>query len=373
MPTPQEFIEKGYVYFGYFPPEMESEELYPHYIKEEVEDTVQKIKSYQNENTVTFGFMTDLHYAPTNDHDICLSRTVNAYKEIAKQVGCDTLLLGGDLGANGNKQFATEAFVRFHKHFDGVRHFPITGNHDDNTIWQKCIDSPTSDHHFTHKELYELLFSHLPKYGVKTGGEDILYYYVDDAENKMRYICLDISDIPFIMEEGNLKYRGQNTFVLSQKQVEWLTKTALDFKEDGWGAVIVSHSALCKNTRLKAEEYESNYLDVVNETINAFVGRKKVQKEMFDGDFRIKLDADFTNAKSQIYAVVLGHFHDDIIVNETVPYIATANSSMYNSQFYKRNQGDKTELLFDFITIDKAKRKIYITRVGQGEDRETNY
>lgn len=38
-----------------------------------------------------------------------------------------------------------------------------------------------------------------------------------------------------------------------------------------------------------------------------------------------------------------------------------------------RRDGDKTELLYDIVTIDKKKRRIFITRVGAGKDREISY
>ena len=48
----------------------------------------------------------------------------------------------------------------------------------------------------------------------------------------------------------------------------------------------------------------------------------------------------------------------------------TANCVMYctdNPSCVQRRDGDKTEILFDIMTIDKKKRKIYITRVEQGK------
>ena len=38
-----------------------------------------------------------------------------------------------------------------------------------------------------------------------------------------------------------------------------------------------------------------------------------------------------------------------------------------------RRDGDETELLFDVVTVDPEKRKIYVVRVGSGENREVEY
>ena len=47
---------------------------------------------------------------------------------------------------------------------------------------------------------------------------------------------------------------------------------------------------------------------------------------------------------------------------------------MYKSdKTIERNDGDKTELLMDIITIDTKKRTVTLTRVGSGEDRSYTY
>lgn len=54
----------------------------------------------------------------------------------------------------------------------------------------------------------------------------------------------------------------------------------------------------------------------------------------------------------------------------------TANSVTYYSgskTAVPRADGDKTEILFDIVTIDKNERKIYLTRMGAGEDRVVSY
>ena len=45
----------------------------------------------------------------------------------------------------------------------------------------------------------------------------------------------------------------------------------------------------------------------------------------------------------------------------------------YNPNYLPRTDGDKTELLFDIVTINKKERTIYVTRVGSGEDRVIKY
>ena len=44
MPTKEEFIEKGYVYFGYISPELSSHDEYPDYIRATAEECVEKVQ-----------------------------------------------------------------------------------------------------------------------------------------------------------------------------------------------------------------------------------------------------------------------------------------------------------------------------------------
>ena len=76
--------EKGYVAFGYFSPPLSFKDEYPEYIENEVNRCVERIKEHQNENTVSFAFITDIHYSETENHDMRTKRLVNAYKKLQR-------------------------------------------------------------------------------------------------------------------------------------------------------------------------------------------------------------------------------------------------------------------------------------------------
>lgn len=375
MPTAEEFREKGYVYVGYFPPELSSSDPYPEYIKEEVEDSVAKIQSHQTRDSITFAFMTDLHFAPTYNHSIRLQRTLNAYKEINKRTAIDMLVLGGDLGANGNKEFSAKAFREFRAHFDGTEYFPVNGNHDDNSIWETCIEAEKSEYHFTHEELYALLFNHLPKQRVEFDEKHhALYYLYDDKNSKTRYIFTDTNEPPEIMDNGKLRYGGQHNFVQSQEQLDWLVNTALQFDEAGWSAVVIGHSF--ERPDNKTESGENYYLTPMRDIVNAYKEGGSLHKSYYDGDMERRVDADFSDGmRAELICMVMGHYHFDDVDYEKngLPYILTAHGTMYNTGSHKKYDGTKTEISFDVITIDKNARTIYITKVGDGEDRIIKY
>lgn len=373
MPTAAEFREKGYVHVGYFPPELSSSDEYPDYIKEEVEDSIKKILSYQNTDSVTFAFMTDLHYAPTYNHHIRLTRTLNAYKAIDSAVTIDKLILGGDLGANGEKAFAAKAFYDFRMHFYGLDYYPVLGNHDDNTIWDQCTESETTTNYFTHDELYSMLFNHLTKSGVEFDKNNRApYYYCDDKYSKTRYIFLDTTDVPYIIENGKLKYGAQHIYAISQKQTDWLCNEALRFSEDGWSVIVSTHTA---ETPTVSQPDEINTLGAIRAILRAYKTGKNIHESFGDGDFKLDVNADFSNyTRGDFIAVLVGHFHaDKIDYEDGLPYIFTSNATMYCHGDHIRKDGDKSEILFDVMTVDKRTRKIYITRVGYGEDRIATY
>ena len=91
------------------------------------------------------------------------------------------------------------------------------------------------------------------------------------------------------------------------------------------------------------------------------------------------INVDFKEyTKAEIIGVFVGDYHTDAVEKDSagIPYILTANAVMYctsNPSYVKRYDGDKSEILFDVVTVDKKKRKIYITRVGAGEDRVVEY
>ncbi len=366
----QKFADIGYVNFGYFSPELSSDNKYPEYIRKNVLEAVEKIQNVQNRSSVTFAFMADIHYSKTHNHDIRTSRLMNAYKEIKKRVNIDMLILGGDYTNDGNKNYKITNYRELRAHLDNESYFPVNGNHDDNSIWGLYINADTSTHHLTSDELYNLFYNHLPKFGAKFDKKNPgLYYYVDDEASKLRYIFLDMSDIPYKVDEnGKLIYTKQHTFALSQNQLDWLTNEALMFSEEGWDIIVVAHT-------FSHTEYEEKNLTVVNDILDAYKNGERIKKEYYEDDFFVKINADFKNKKrGNIIALFAGHHHADIVkyTNAGLPIIFTGCTIMYNYGV-KRTDGDKSELLFDIVTVDRNSKKLHITRVGAESDRIVEY
>jgi len=169
---------------------------------------------------------------------------------------------------------------------------------------------------------------------------------------------------------------------MSQAQTDWLINKALKFDEEGWSVIFISHWVpLHLNEEIEAND--NKYLSHLTDLVDAYKMGDGIEKEYYSGDFKISVIADFSEYKrGEMIAFFIGHNHVDR-VSETksgIPVISTGNAGMFNSGArpdgtfeVMRYDGSKSEILFDVVTIDKELRKIYMTRVGEGEDREINY
>lgn len=359
-----------------------NDDLFPEYLEEEAWESITEIHELRTRDSVSFAFMTDNHYMPAHGHDVNLGRTMNTLMRISHNTGIDRIFLGGDHTVDGEKKKKIEFLKSFKKHLVNFEYFPVNGNHDDGTFWDMAVHpGERSVNHLSHKELKAVFYDKLPKRGLQMGGDDALYYMYDDNFYKIRYVFLDVCDIPYIYENGILRYRGQDTMAMSQRQTDWLINKALKFEDKGWSVLFISHWVPLHLDEEK-EAHDNKYLEHLTDIVDAYKNRENIDKVYYDGDFELLVKTDFKGEKrADVMGFLIGHNHVDR-VSETksgIPVISTGNAGMFNSGMKDgvfevvRKDGDKSEILFDIVTIDKTKRKIYLTRVGEGEDREIGY
>ena len=368
---------------GYLSPELSTQDTYPDYIREEAQISAYDVnKHLDGDNTITFGFMTDLHYATTENHRIRMKRMLNAYKDICNKTHNRILLIGGDLTNEGCREYKIECFKELKQQFSDIRYFPCNGNHDDGTIWDiQYIDNDKSENHLTQAERYDLFYSHLKaEKAVFPDGEKVLYYYVDDEKNKTRFIALDSGDVPQNMINGKLVHSAQWEFAMSQKQTDWLINDALSLSTEGWSIIIFVHSMIPPSSISEAckQAREKWYLNHIEDILDSFKQRGKVYASYYDHDFKIDVNADFASYKNaDLIGFFVGDFHRDMVdyTKGNIPKIFTANSVTYRGTQDRppRNDGDKSEMLFDMVTVNKKTRNVHLTRVGCGNDRDVQY
>lgn len=374
--TKEELIETGFINYGYISPELSTSDTYPDYIKENVLEAVKKIQSHQTRNSLTFAFMTDLHYSTNENHDIRTKRLMNAYSELKRKVHIDKLILGGDFCNDGCKPYKVRNYTELRNFVGDEKYFPVNGNHDDNSIWDALIENDTSVNHMTQEELYTVFYNHLPSLGARFNNKSPgLYYYYNDDVQKVRYIFLDTQDIPYLVDEnGKLIYTKQHTFAISQAQADWLVNEALCVDEN-WEIIVVAHNFPTENDKHPADGNDLVNLDIITEVLNAYQNGQDIEKSFYEDEFLINVKADFSGRKrANIIACFSGHYHDDfeVVTKSGIPVIYTGNVIMYKYRI-PRIDGEKSELLFDVVTIDRDSKTIYTTRIGQGEDRVIKY
>ena len=372
MRTKEALQACGFLYDGYLMPELTSLDVFPQYVKQAAEEAVVRIDSNKNKDSVMFAFMSDIHYFPSVNHFVRLERTLNAYRYIQEKIGADMLVIGGDHTIDGNKEYKKSFLTQLRMHFKDLKYFPINGNHDDGTIWDKAfVCQQQSTNHLTHDEMYNLFYDHVTDLGAQMESE-ALYYFLDDATTKTRFVFLDSGDIPYLYENEKLRYIGQDTYAYSQKQLDWLINKALVFSEEGWHVIFFSHTVSCNLKNYMKPEKDNDYMMPLFELVDTYKKGEKLNKIFYEKDFEVCVNVDFSNVtRAEVVAFFAGHFHVDRLdfTREDIPLVIVGNTGMYNSPGCVRTDGDKTELLFDVVTVNYDERKIYLTRVGCGTDR----
>ena len=97
-------------------------------------------------------------------------------------------------------------------------------------------------------------------------------------------------------------------------------------------------------------------------------------------DYTLQMQYPFSEYRRAVIAgVVMGHTHTDYVdYSKTgIPYIHTASAYaddvIDRRKAPKRSDGNKTEILFDVITVCKENASLYLSRVGAGHDRVIQY
>ena len=270
----------------------------------------------------SFIFITDLHY---NDND---GHSAAAVKYILDRSAVRKIIVGGDIcnGSSRGKQVGLGQVMNFRNAFMFPDLFYIRGNHDSNTeISGRRTDLAISD-----EELYDLFLRPVEDRIVR--GEWLSYYF-DNPEAKIRYICLDTGH--------------PDPCVLSDTQVAWMQDTIRELLS-GWTVIVLTHQYLDPGGAMDGN------------------GQKILPA----------LTAIYDEVNAVIACVICGHCHDDFMetTEKGFPVITTTcDVRVWQEGQLKRKKHTCTEQAFDVFHIDTAARKIHITRIGAGADRQASY
>jgi hypothetical protein len=326
--------------------ETESDSLtVPTFWQSAVDACVSKIKALQvGRNCVTFPFFSDNHQR--NGYTGIL------IAHIMKECNIPYCFFGGDSISNGYIE-SEAVMIEQDKAFDTImsyipngRFCRAVGNHDG--FWN--VSSATGDeYHYTDAQIYELFLREESIAQNKHFGGDGTYYYVDDIASKVRWVVLDTNDS-----------------TVEAEQISWLQNTALTFNESGWAVVFISHQPISNHYHALISN-SAEVRTVVKNYINGSSANKADVVGWFSG--HIHRDRIYTgiatNTTDDSQGTAMGFTQITITSDHTgIAYDDATKHTVAND--------DKSHAI-DFVTINKATRKVNITRLGIGNDRSYTY
>ena len=329
----------------------------PAYWGEEINNVINKVTDYQRlggYNCTSFGFITDIHWGNNNGNSPAL------LKKVLNECNVPYYFDGGDVVRGSGlekKDKLISLIVEEREAFKDVQDkcLRVIGNHD--PAYSELGGTSYYAQNLTHEETYDVFFR-ASAFGnnIVWGGEN-KYFYADDKAHKIRYIGLDSTDTPYDVNKMRL-------FCFREAQIKWLANEALNVPSDDWSVVICSHFAPTSTSSSIVNA------DIILGLLKAFKNKSSYSVVGTNSTYPVSLNVDYTNKGGNVICWIYGHVHSDNIYEvETIKVISTDGDVKEEDKI----KGTITEQAFDIFTINKSTRKVNITRVGQGEDREFEY
>ena len=276
---------------------------------------------------ITFAHFSDVHGASTS---------VQRVVELANSVsGIDDVICTGDIVRD---HFSDG--LGFWDFIEGSEKIlTVIGNHD------VVIDSSDWNNLISQSQRYETFIApYASNWGAIT-TENKSYYYKDYADGKLRLIVLDCM-------LKNTDATEQNT---------WLANVLSSAKSSGYSVVIAEHYPV-SNARKIDCTFTNEIRDIQSYNVLDTSYQQTVQEFMDNG-------GDFV-------CYLAGHVHnDEILYNADYPkqifiMVDTADYGI-NAEYYSdtaRQYGEKSQDLFNLVSIDTYAKLIKIIRIGADKD-----
>ena len=175
----------------------------------------------------------------------------------------------------------------------------------------------------------------------QVGNNGRHYYYVDNKQQKIRYVILN-AFAPSGSTEVEAAQRGYE-----EAQITWMTNVAFNV-EIGWSIIIFTHGLWTFDVETGTNMYIStngNYLNMINAI------------DSYDG-------------AGEIVGIFVGHEHLDRMAKTNtlgIPVFYQETDANRITQVYKdddRNPGTIAEQAFDVAILDKEHRTWHLVRIG---------
>lgn len=335
---------------------------FPDYYRSHMQDRVATINGeLTSPDNFGFGFITDVHAEYNTKHFPAL------IDEVRTKTPVNEFLGGGDwatawFDAANDADQKPELFTFFEdlrRLFKDVPLLKTVGNHE----WAYGANNA---YNITSQEMYAYYLRDEDKmFSSIQWGPDHTYYYWDDQQAKCRYISLNVMDYPDTVKPTGNADNKEWYFKVSDTQINWL-KTTLNSVPDGYVVAIESHLV-----PLNADQFASFPAAKIGTTITNGEDLQAIASA-----YAAKT-GDFAGAKGDLLGWFGGHYHaDDITVRNGVAYITTLADCMSVSDIKggpQKTAGTVSEQAFDVATVDRASRRVSLTRIGAGSDRSFTY
>ncbi len=336
----------------------------------EIDETVFKVLENTEEKSVSFGFITDLHFDDAQElSKTSIKKQLIALVEIANNSSLDFIVLGGDLYSGDvlkeNKQGAKHLLIEMLEPLNESKKpvLVLKGNHDDNSYYN--IYDPTiplkDENILSCDEYYS--YTNARFQGLIDSTDNYFFYDLD--KKNTRIICLNASDYPLTKnEDGTRIYAGSNYYGYSEEQLKWLVDIALGDRNKRY--IILSHFG--------TDMYTVDWRDELN-----LIMKSLNEKTIYAG---VGTSRDFSGYKG-LELFCFGHLHADKISNsdkiggaiaistgsaviDNTPVSAEESTNGYD-RVLGRTYDNYSECLFDIIMIKSG--EVRCLRFGAGEDR----
>ena len=284
------------------------------YITSKVNEINSIIKSCAS-NGDAFFFITDEHW------ELNARNSPMLVKYLHDKCNITRLFDGGDR-YNGYDEYRVDCLLREAMGSDRV--YPVVGNHE------YLLGG-------TNNDAFATSFIHITD--AVWGEQGKPYYFVDNNQQKIRYIMLQAFDEH---QDGSVGA----SIGYSDAELAWLQNTALNV-EHGWVIIIFTHSMLAMNDNTKTVGVPSGRFKMAYDIINNYDG------------------------KGTIACVIMGHAHWDkkhttssgvqMIVTTCDKYDLSKEPGLEQDT---RTPGTISEQAFEVVVLDKQNRKITFVRIG---------
>ena len=350
--------------------------------------------------------LADMHWEFSNRN------TAEVANYLIAELGINKVFHAGDF-MNGQDTYAdsikiTKGWLEEMSTLDAYW-YPVRGNHDTNSCWTPFTPEDVwydyEFHDLVMKAKKAGIYADRSAEGItvsrkvtadmglkdKKGNlltketNDCLFYYMDDANQKIRYYFLDdggtgVFDQSYTDQTG-IKYTDTLDWVNVipfEEQLKWVKYTATqgdDPLTEGWGIVAMEHNGLnpingvtATNKTPSPTQYSLAFAKTLAELEQAIPGVEVFcilsGHTHYDGEYYNQNGGFYTICTSNDSDTRSGttHFLPELNVNSTHSGTIEINTN-------NRNPGTDAEQLMDILQIDRANRKVYLTRVGDGFSR----